>query len=60
VGASAAGAEIDALEARLAKLSEEIRAYPTPIAGCDAQLAGLLEERDLIRAALQDLKQGSG
>jgi hypothetical protein len=48
-------AEVLALEARLAKLAEEIRAYPTPIAGCDAQLAGLLEERALIQAALQDL-----
>ena len=48
-------AEVRALEARLAKLAEEIRAYPTPIAGCDAQLAGLLEERALIQAALRDL-----
>ena len=47
--------EVLALEARLAKLAEEIRTYPTPIAGCDAQLAGLLEERALIQAALQDL-----
>lgn len=54
----AAGAEIRALETRLAKLAEEIRAYPTPIAGCDAQLGGLLEERALIQAALQDLKGG--
>ena len=48
-------AEVRALEARLAQLAEEIRAYPTPIAGCDAQLAGLLEERALIQAALKDL-----
>ena len=53
----AASAEIRALESRLAKLAEEIRAYPTPIAGCDAQLAGLLEERALIQAALKDLNQ---
>jgi hypothetical protein len=33
------------LQQRLAELSEEIRNYPTPIARCDAQLAGLLEER---------------
>lgn len=51
----AAGAEIRALKMRLAKLAEEIRAYPTPIAGCDAQLGGLLEERALIQASLQDL-----
>ena len=51
----AGSAEIRALESRLAELAEEIRAYPTPIAGCDAQLGGLLEERALIQAALQDL-----
>jgi len=33
------------LERRLAELSAEIRNYPTPIARCDEQLAGLLEER---------------
>jgi chorismate mutase len=33
------------LEKRLAALSAEIRAYPTPIARCDEQLAALLEER---------------
>ena len=51
----AAAAEVQALEARLAKLAEEIRAYPTPIAGCDVQLTALLEERALIQAALKDL-----
>ena len=56
MGASTAGAELLALEARLAQLAEEIRAYPTPIAGCDAQLGGLLEERALIQAALEDLR----
>jgi uncharacterized small protein (DUF1192 family) len=33
------------LEERIAGLSEEIRRYPTPIACCDEQLAGLIEER---------------
>jgi len=56
--ATGTSAEVRALEARLAKLAEEIRAYPTPIAGCDAQLGGLLEERALIQAALQDLAPG--
>lgn len=30
---------------RIEQLSLEIRHYPTPIARCDEQLAGLLEER---------------
>lgn len=43
------------IEARLARLNEEIKAYPQPIARCDAQLAGLLEEREGLRRALQAL-----
>ncbi|HWA37932.1 MAG TPA: hypothetical protein VG873_08725 [Burkholderiales bacterium] len=41
-----------ALEHRLAELNREIREYPTPIARCDAQLAGLLEERSRIFSQL--------
>ena len=33
------------LEQRAARLSEEVRGYPTPIARCDEQLTGLLEAR---------------
>ena len=33
------------LEGRSAALNQEISRYPGPIARCDAQLAGLLEER---------------
>jgi len=44
------------LEKRLAELCEEIRNYPTPIARCDEQLAGLLEERAKIVKSLE--KQG--
>jgi chorismate mutase len=33
------------IEARTAMLNQEISRYPGPIARCDAQLAGLLEER---------------
>jgi hypothetical protein len=33
------------LDARIAKLSDEIRRYPTPIARCDEQLTELLEHR---------------
>ena len=37
-----------ALELRLEELNRQIRSYPTPIARCDEQLAGLLEERSRI------------
>lgn len=43
------------IEARLARLNDEIKAYPQPIARCDAQLAGLLEEREGLRRALEAL-----
>ena len=33
------------LEARLAQLNQEIRAYPQPIARCDVQLAALIDQR---------------
>ena len=33
------------LQGRIAELNEEISRYPGPIARCDAQLGGLLEER---------------
>ena len=33
------------LERRLAKLNEEIRTYPGPIARCDQHLPALLDER---------------
>ena len=33
------------LARRIDELSEEIRNYPTPIARCDEQLTGLIEER---------------
>ncbi|HEY2630004.1 MAG TPA: hypothetical protein VGI57_12805 [Usitatibacter sp.] len=43
------------LAAELARVNEEIKSYPQPIARCDAQLAGLLEERDRIRERLEHL-----
>ena len=50
------------LQRRLAELSDEIRRYPTPIARCDEQLTGLIEQRaalveqmrERIRQAAQD------
>ena len=38
-----------------ARLGEEIAAYPTPIAGCDAQFNHLLAERRRVAAALRAL-----
>jgi chorismate mutase len=43
------------LEARLRAINEEIQQYPQPIARCDAQLGGLLEERLKIRKQLEAL-----
>ena len=42
---------------RIEQLSREIRHYPTPIARCDEQLMGLIEERSRL---LNELKQPSG
>src|SRR5437660_1086761 len=41
------------LEDRRRRISQEIREYPTPIAGCDAQFNYLLEERDSVAQELQ-------
>ena len=40
------------LKRRIDELSEEIRNYPRPIARCDAQLPGLIEERARLLAQL--------
>jgi hypothetical protein len=49
----------DALRRYLARqvelLNEEVRNYPTPIARCDDQLTGLLEQRATAAAQLQRL-----
>ena len=37
---------------RIDELSEEIRNYPTPIARCDEQLTGLIEERARLMSEL--------
>jgi prefoldin subunit 5 len=44
------------LERRLAEINAEIRAYPQPIARCDAQLGGLVDERAHVRAELEALE----
>jgi hypothetical protein len=45
------------LEHRIDQLSREIRSYPTPIARCDEQLSGLIEERSRL---LNELKKPGG
>lgn len=44
------------LEARLRQLNEDIRTYPQPIARCDAQLAGLIEQRSEVTRVLLALR----
>ena len=44
------------LQMRLNQIAEEVREYPGPIARCDAQLGGLIEERTEIHAALAALE----
>jgi hypothetical protein len=43
------------LERQVGLLNEEVRNYPTPIARCDDQLTGLLEQRASAAAQLQRL-----
>lgn len=48
------------LAQRLHEINDEIRAYPQPIARCDAQLGGLFEERERIRSELERLDAAPG
>jgi len=44
------------LERQVELLNEEVRNYPTPIARCDDQLTGLLEQRASALAQLERLR----
>lgn len=44
------------LRARIDELNAEISAYPGPIARCDAQLGGLLEERSRLTRLAEALE----
>ena len=46
-----------ALQRAMEDLTAEIRGYPTPISGCDAQYNHLLAERRRVHAALQALDE---
>ena len=48
---------IDDLENEKRRINEEIRNYPTPIAGCDAQFNSLLEEHARIVQELDQLRE---
>jgi len=44
------------LEAEKRRLYEEIRSYPTPIAGCDQQFNYLLEQQARVTAELKQVR----
>ena len=48
------------LEQRVSALSGEIRNYPTPIARCDEQLTGLIEERARLLQQLNEFQEKPG
>ena len=45
------------VERQIAALNEEISRYPGPIARCDAQLGGLLEERSRLARLAEALRE---
>lgn len=49
----------ESLEAEKRRLYEEIRNYPTPIAGCDQQFNHLLEQQARVVAELNRLRAGN-
>ena len=51
---------MDELQRRLAELNDEIRHYPTPIARCDEQLSGLIEERSRVLISINEIQKPAG
>ena len=47
------------LQQRIDELSREIRDYPAPIARCDEQLTGLIEERARLLKQMSELQENS-
>ena len=47
------------IERRITELNAEIRHYPTPIARCDEQLTGLIEERARLLQKLSEYQDQS-
>jgi hypothetical protein len=50
--------EETALVKRLQSIKDEIKDYPTPIAGCDEQFNFLLSERDRLTEELRNIRHG--
>ena len=44
------------IAARLESIYQQIKGYPTPIAGCDEQFNFLLSERDQLRKELEKFR----
>ena len=44
------------IAARLESIYQQIKDYPTPIAGCDEQFKFLLSERDQLRKELEKFR----
>jgi chorismate mutase len=58
---AAAGRQVERmLQTRLAEMQEEVREYPVPIAGCDAQFNFLLEQRAAVAAEIARLRMVMG
>ena len=51
--------KIQEIAAQLETIYEQIKKYPTPIAGCDEQFNFLLEERDRLRNLLATVQKQS-
>ena len=51
--------ENEGIAVRLETIYEQIKNYPTPIAGCDEQFNFLLEERDRLRNLLATVQKQS-
>jgi hypothetical protein len=58
-GMSTPGPSREELLRRLREIAAELRAYPQPIARCDAQLGALVEEEDAVREQLARLDAGA-
>ena len=58
-GMSTASPTREDLLRRLHEIAAELRAYPQPIARCDAQLGALVEEEDAVRERLARLDAGA-
>ena len=50
--------KITPLVERLQSIKDEIKYYPTPIAGCDEQFNFLLSERDRLTEELNNIQEG--